>query len=95
MEASTALSGSRIGNGTNPPDLTYLTYWSMVPGPEQFMEPDLVLSFLRRLCDAAGMDLKLRAEDLPEISSLRSTLVPVENFFPLDFSFVFVGTRKT
>ncbi len=82
-----------MGSGTNPPDFRYLTYWSIVPGPEQFIEPDLELSFLNFLCET-GMDLKLRAEDRPEMSSLRSTLLPVENFLPLDLSFVFVETAK-
>lgn len=92
MDDSTPRSGSKMGNGTNPPDLTYLAYWSIVPGPVQLTPPTWELAFLDLFKDI-GLELKLMEEVLPETSSLLSLLLPVENFFPRCFSFGLGGTE--
>jgi len=65
-----------MGKGTKPPDLTYLAYWSIVPGPVQFI---LLLDIERLELRFLDIDpeLKLIAVVRPEIS----WLLHVETFF--------------
>jgi hypothetical protein len=86
-DASTPLSGSKIGKGTNPPDFTYFAYWSIVPGPVQFIRPFEVEFRALRFCERV---VELMAVVRPD----KSGTLSVDDFLVLNFSTVASGSAK-